>query len=255
MQSERPPSPFRETDGDCRRAGRRYIIKPIHDHGSLGIGADSVVRTDGKASVLAAVAERERRLARPCFAEQFIEGREFNLSVLAGPGGPEVLPPAEILFVGFPADQPHIVNYSAKWEPESFVYRNTPRRFDFPDSDQPLLGELSGLAKACWRVFRLRGYARIDFRIDAGARPWVLEVNANPCLSPDAGFAAAVERAGYAFPEAVERIVADTPAGKRRAVGVHGSGCEPTPCGVRHAVGVHASACKPIPCGPRHAEA
>ncbi len=217
------------------RNGHPYIIKPIHDHGSFGIGPDSIVCPDGAGSVLAALAERERRLDRPCFAERFIDGREFNLSVLAGPGGPEVLPPAEILFVGFPADEPRIVDYAAKWEPASFVYRNTPRRFDFPGSDRALLRELCKLAEACWHVFHLGGYARVDFRVDADGRPWVLEVNANPCLSPDAGFAAAVERAGYAFPEAVERIVADALAGKRHAVGVHASACEPTPCGVRHA--------------------
>ncbi len=234
--TRRVPSPPALTERlTAPRNGIAYIIKPIHDHGSFGIGADSVVRTADKASVLAALAERERRLARPCFAERFIDGREFNLSVLAGPGGPEVLPPAEILFVGFPADEPRIVNYAAKWEPDSFVYRNTPRRFEFPGSDRALLRELCRLAEACWNVFGLRGYARVDFRVDADGRPWVLEVNANPCLSPDAGFAAAVERAGYSFPEAIERIVADALAEKRHAVGVHASSCDPTTCGARHA--------------------
>ncbi|MFW5693196.1 MAG: D-alanine--D-alanine ligase family protein, partial [Thermoguttaceae bacterium] len=203
------PSHPGEAAGDSPPAAPRYIIKPIHDHGSAGIGPDSIVGPDTGGSVLAALAERERRLARPCFAERFIDGREFNLSVLAGPGGPEVLPAAEIVFVDFPAEEPRIVDYAAKWEPDSFVYRNTPRRFDFPDSDRALLRELNETAEACWHVFGLKGYARVDFRVDADARPWVLEVNANPCLSPDAGFAAAVERAGYAFREAVDRMVAD----------------------------------------------
>ncbi len=200
-----------------------YIIKPIHDHGSFGIGTESILRTDSREHVLTALAERERRLARPCFAERFIDGREFNLSVLAGPGGPEVLPPAEILFVEFPVEEPRIVNYAAKWEPESFAYRNTPRRFDFCDSDRSLLRELRQLAAACWHLFGLRGYTRVDFRVDADGRPWILEVNANPCLAPDAGFAAAVERAGYSFAEAIERIVADALVGNRRNDGVRSS--------------------------------
>ena len=48
------------------------------------------------------------------------------------------------------------------------------------------------LAVECWRLFDLAGYARVDFRVDSRGQPWILEINANPCLSPDAGFAAAL---------------------------------------------------------------
>jgi D-alanine-D-alanine ligase len=49
----------------------------------------------------------------------------------------------------------------------------------------------------------------VDFRVDVNGRPWVLEVNANPCLSPDAGFAAALKQAGIPFVEAVKRILGE----------------------------------------------
>jgi D-alanine-D-alanine ligase len=35
----------------------------------------------------------------------------------------------------------------------------------------------------------------------------VLEINANPCISPDAGFAAALEQAGIGFDRAIEGII------------------------------------------------
>ena len=101
------------------------------------------------------------------------------------------------------------VGYRAKWDEESYEYRHTPRRFDFPESDAPLLERLRQTARACWHLFGLQGWARVDFRVDAEGHPWVLEVNANPCLSPDAGFAAALDRAGIDYGAAMERILAD----------------------------------------------
>jgi D-alanine-D-alanine ligase len=63
------------------------------------------------------------------------------------------------------------------------------------------------MSRQCWRRFDLNGYARVDFRVDAELQPWILEVNVNPCLSPDAGFAAALERAGIDYASAIQRIV------------------------------------------------
>ncbi|MFZ1984893.1 MAG: GNAT family N-acetyltransferase, partial [Desulfatitalea sp.] len=79
--------------------------------------------------------------------------------------------------------------------------------FDFAAEDAPLIDRLKALALACWELFDLAGYARVDFRVDSAGRPWVLEINANPCIAPDAGFAAAIERAGLTYDQAVERII------------------------------------------------
>ncbi|MCU0585751.1 MAG: hypothetical protein MUC46_06745, partial [Desulfobacterales bacterium] len=124
------------------------------------------------------------------------------------PRGPQLLPPAEILFEGYPENRPRIVGYRAKWDPDSFEFSHTPRRFEFPRQDAALLERLGALALSCWKLFGLNGYARVDFRVDGGEEPWILEINANPCLSPDAGFAAALETAGIPFQTAVARIIA-----------------------------------------------
>jgi D-alanine-D-alanine ligase len=187
----------------------RWIIKSAWEHASLGISGDGMVSALNPSELITVLEARAPQLGGACFAEQFIDGREFNLSVLAGPNGPEVLPPAEILFEGYDENQPRIVCYSAKWDESSFEYSHTPRRFDFAYADKPLLDILTKTALQCWHVFDLRGYARVDFRVDAKGRPWILEINANPCLSPDAGFVAALERADIAFAKAVERILND----------------------------------------------
>jgi ribosomal protein S18 acetylase RimI-like enzyme len=77
------------------------------------------------------------------------------------------------------------------------------------------LDTLRSLAVECWRLFGLRGFARVDFRVDVRGRPWILEINTNPCLSPDAGFAAALARANVPLERAVEWIIEDAlrPAG------------------------------------------
>ncbi len=178
---------------------------------SSAVGLDEHSVLDGRRP--GAIAERMRALsAKPhqvWFAERFIDGREFNLSILAGPGGPEVLPPAEIVFEGYGDGKPRVVGYRAKWDQGSFEYTHTVRRFDFPAGDAPLLGRLRELSLACHRLFGLRGWARVDFRVDGEGNPFILEVNVNPCISPDAGFAAAVARSGLTYEDAIARILAD----------------------------------------------
>lgn len=190
---------------------RTWIIKSLWEHASVGLDENSIVEAESVADLLSRMTSRSSALGTVCFAEEFIPGREFNLSLLAGYNGmPTVLPPAEICFEGFDPDKPRIVDYRAKWEEDSFEYRNTPRSFDFRTRDHSLLSELEELSLRSWEVFGLRGYARVDFRVDADNRPWILEVNANPCLSPDAGFAAALSRAGISFSDAVKAIIADS---------------------------------------------
>lgn len=219
------PTPAWMTDQDSGWQGLRSpdaiptaaIIKAVGEHSSLGMNDDSVVQLanlrGGDESVEAClaklIARKATELGTPHFAEEYIDGREFNLSVLATDTGPSVLPSAEIEFTDFPADKPKIVGHDAKWNEHTSEYLNTPRRFTFAHGDQPLLDELQSLARRCWEVFGLQGYARVDFRVDADGQPWILEINANPCLSPDAGFAAAVAQAGLTFDTVVERILHD----------------------------------------------
>lgn len=185
----------------------RWIVKSVWEHASVGLDAEAVLETASSHLLDTLLEERAPRLGGACFAEAFIDGREFNLSLLEGPDGPQVLPPVEIIFEGFESDRARIVDYQAKWDPDSYAYHHTPRCFDFDAADEALLEELRGLARECWYLFGLGGYARVDFRVDRRNRPWILEINANPCLSTDAGFAAAVRQAGLSLTEAVGRIV------------------------------------------------
>ncbi len=187
----------------------RFIIKSVWEEASVGLDEDSLIWAEHAAVLAKAIGDRASRLGGEGFAEAYVDGREFNLSILAGPAGPVVLPPVEIRFVDYVPGKPRIVGYRAKWEADSFEYNHTPRRFDFPEADKGLLERLVAIAADCWTLLGLRGYARVDFRVDDSGRPWMLEVNANPCLSPDAGFFAAAQRAGLGFADVIERILVD----------------------------------------------
>jgi D-alanine-D-alanine ligase len=201
------------------RSRRRssFIVKSVWEHASFGIDDDMVVHEADGEKLLRVLEEWAPRLRGECFAEEFIDGREFNISMIAEAGGPCVLPIAEIVFIDYPAGKPKIVGYKAKWEEESVEYRCTPRSFDFPPRDKALLAALGGLCRSCWKLFDLGGYARVDFRVDGKGRPYILEINANPCISPDSGFIAACRQGGLDYDAVIGRIVEDSLRREKRS--------------------------------------
>ena len=182
----------------------QWIVKSLHEHSSLGLDDASIV--SGQAAVEALLRARREELGGEWFAEAFVPGRELNVALLASGGAPRALPIAEIRFRDFPAGKPRIVGYAAKWDTSSFEYRNTVRSFAL---ETGLSERARDLALECWDVFALGGYARVDFRVDARGEPWILEINANPCLSPDAGFAAAAAEAGIDFDTMIAALLED----------------------------------------------
>ena len=78
---------------------------------------------------------------------------------------------------------------------------------DFTDNRRVLRDALEQASKDCWSLFGLRGYARVDFRVDAEGRPFILEINPNPCLEPNAGVAAACAQAGLSYVQLIDDIV------------------------------------------------
>jgi len=186
-----------------------WILKPACEDASVGIEGNPVCATREEAVELAArLAGRFPR--EPVLAERFLPGRELNVSLLADPGKPggvEVLPIAEILFQDFPAGMPRVVGYEAKWLESSFAYIHTVRAFLDDPRDAVLVERVRRLAKRAWSACGLAGYARIDLRLDEDGEPYILEVNANPCLAADAGFMAAAGRAGLTPRQVVQRIL------------------------------------------------
>ncbi len=204
----------RDDAGVLERVAPPWILKPACEDASLGLDGEAVCRTREEA--LARAADLLRRFpGQPLVVERYLSGRELNVSLLADPdageggrAGVTALPVAEIEFVDFPPGMARIVGYEAKWQPDSFAYTHTVRRFPGDRASARLLAKVQRLALAAWRACGLAGYGRVDLRLDDRGAPHVLEVNANPCLSADAGFMAAAERAGLPPAAVIARIVA-----------------------------------------------
>jgi D-alanine-D-alanine ligase len=190
-----------------------WILKPAFEDASIGLEGDPVCHT--REAALARGAALARRFPdQPVLIEAFLPGRELNVSMLAREDGQaEVLPVAEILFEDFPEGMSRVIGYEAKWDEESFACIHTVRHFPGGPEDSDLLRRVREIASDCWRLCGLSGYARVDLRLDGQGVPNVLEINANPCLSADAGFMAAAARAGLSHADVVRHILA---AARRR---------------------------------------
>lgn len=189
-------------EGNLAALSPPLIVKPRFEDGGIGIDGESVFERTGQLrDALPALRERFGAV----IVEEYIAGREFNVSLFGYPE-PEVLPVAEIDFSAFPDRLYPVLGYRAKWDRDSFEYRNSTRRFP-RELPRRLREALHDAALRCFRLFGVRDYGRVDLRVTADGVVFVLEVNANPCLSPDAGFAAALEYADVSCTAMVEHMI------------------------------------------------
>lgn len=185
-------------------AAGRYIIKPVFCDASEGISDDSIVMLPDESQRAAElVGSLHRRFSQPVIVEQFIPHRELNVSVIDDGSVIKVLALAEIDFGAFGESRNKIVDYDAKWRKDSFTYNNTPRKIP---AELPV--DVAEIVKAvsvgAFEAVGCSDYARVDFRLDEDLNPFILEVNPNPDISPDAGFAAALQASGIRYEEFVE---------------------------------------------------
>ncbi|MFA4943582.1 MAG: hypothetical protein WC789_02645 [Lentisphaeria bacterium] len=184
------------------------ILKPAATDASEGIDEDGVLDSADSARLEAVLRRLHAQFRQPVLVEPFIDGRELNVAAFEQAGELRVLPLAEIEFAEFAPGKPRIVGYRAKWDEGSFECRNTRRVIPAP-LPEAAAARLRALVRAAWRACGLRDYARVDFRLDAAGEPFILEVNPNPDIAPDAGFAAALAAGGVPFREFVEMMVAN----------------------------------------------
>jgi len=182
---------------------KKYIVKPIAEEGSADLDEQHVFdpKQPGMSEWLASFDPGRY------FVEEYIEGREFNLSVTGTPGRYEIYPVPEMIFLDYPPDKAKILGYRSKWIENSFEYKHTHREFNTLNDRPLILDKLRHTAISCGNVFGLSGYFRVDIRLSREDIPYILEVNGNPCISPDSGFVAAGKEAGYSRTDIIKQII------------------------------------------------
>ena len=154
--------------GDIAAAGLRYplFVKPAHAGDSLGIDEHSLVFDPAALSVQV---DATRREFGDVLVEEYIDGREFTVLVVAGAEEAEsatALAPIEFVFPAGTTFKTYAFKTS-ELHPEANI----------PVRDEALSARLKDAALRVFRGFSGVGYARMDFRLDARGELFFLEVN------------------------------------------------------------------------------
>jgi D-alanine-D-alanine ligase len=184
------------------RLGYPCIVKPRCEDASHGLSPESVVNDFAGLKRQSALVSN--RYGGGALVEEFIDGREFNATVL-GNSEYTVLPVSEIAY-SLPSGMPKILTFAAKWEPDSPYFLGTKAvcPADLEVEEQKCITEI---ARAAFKILGGKGYARVDMRVDQEGQLNVIEVNPNPDISPGSGAVRQAEAAGMPYTQFIEKIV------------------------------------------------
>jgi D-alanine-D-alanine ligase len=197
------PDPAALDDAALDALDYPWFVKLVHEDASVGITEQNLVRSAAALRARAGTLMREHR--QGVIAERFVDGREVNVTLLGNGRELRVLPLHEIDFGAMPDDRPKIVSYAAKWDEAHVDYAGT-KPVPLRDASPALVAAVEATARAAWAALGLRDYGRVDLRVDAAGTPWVIDVNPNCDISPDAGFARAAAAAGTSYVQLIDAI-------------------------------------------------
>ena len=191
------------------------IVKPACEDASVGINLNSVV--DNEEALRLRIEEIVKKYQQPALVEEFIDGREFNVALLGIEGqGVQALPVSEIDFSSLPENIPRICCYEAKWFEDHELYQATPPVCPARINER-LRRKLQSLAVAAFKAMGCRDYARVDLRLSSRGEAYILEVNPNPDISLNAGYARALRAASLPYHKFWEIMINNALERKRKS--------------------------------------
>ncbi|MDO8515031.1 MAG: ATP-grasp domain-containing protein [bacterium] len=194
------------TNGEIPDKKLRFplIVKPIAEDCSLGISDSSVV-SDEK-DLMIQVHKLRETYSEAVMVEEFIEGRELNITVLGNGIHAVALPVSEIIFGKKYPGKYKIVDFNAKWEEATDNYKET--NGVCPAELTPeVLENINKISNEAYQLTGCRDFARVDIRLSKDNTPYILEVNANPGIGPNDGAARSARAAGYSYSQFLQKII------------------------------------------------
>jgi D-alanine-D-alanine ligase len=195
--------PRRRAVARPRKLGFPLVVKSVNVEGSVGIANSSIVHDDDH--LKERVKYIHEALGTYAIAEEYIEGRELYVGVM-GNLRLKTLPVWELLFEKAPDDMPVMATEKAKWD-ANYQRRwgiTTRAAIGLPEGHETLIAHLS---KRIYRILGLTGYARLDFRMTADGRLFLLEANPNPQLANGEDFADSAAAAGVGYDALLQEIL------------------------------------------------
>lgn len=179
------------------------IVKPGAQHCGIGVSQESLARDPEELRAKAQKLIME--FHEPIIAEEFIDGREFHVTILEKNGHPWVLPPAEVVFKKEEGFAP-ILSYDGKWTEDSEEYAKSSMVLPTLTPDEQL--RFQKLAEKAYLKLGGADYSRLDTRV-RGNNIYVLEINNNPGIdySNESGFGLSGKTTGFSFDEILSHIV------------------------------------------------
>ncbi len=179
------------------------IVKSVSEEASLGISQASIVEDDEK--LRERVAFIHDSVGSSALIERYIEGREFYVGVM-GNGHLHVLPVWELVMDKLPDDARRIATERVKWSRKyQEKYGITSR--EAKNLPEGTVEKIQHLAKRVYRALGLSGYARIDLRMDAEGKVYVLEANPNPQIAHDEDFADSADNANLSYKDLLQELI------------------------------------------------
>jgi D-alanine-D-alanine ligase len=166
------------------KLGLPVVVKPSKQGSTVGLSV--VKRREELGQAIATAFEFDDEV----MIEQFVAGRELTVGIL----GDEALPVGEII------PKHEIYDYECKYTP-GMAEEVFPAQIP---SDRAR--EVQDLARRAFQALKLRGYARIDFRMTEDGSFFCLEANTLPGMTQTSLIPQGAAAAGISFPELCERI-------------------------------------------------
>ncbi len=179
------------------------LVKLSREHCSVGLDTSSFVMD--RQTLAQVVKEKLRRFRQDVYVEEFLTGREFQITVIEEEQGPVMLPPAEIIYRE--SGNPEFLTFIERWDQNAPEYaRSTTKLAQLTPREYRMFEEC-----ACSAFARLgfRDFTRVDARLNAVGELMILEINPNPGLDsdPEYSMTLSAEAAGISFPDFLWRIV------------------------------------------------